>query len=131
MTAWIPLKETPVEMGPLAFAAGSQLFEHGRDLPISDESEHILQTALAEQEFPEVVEAFELGEVSYHRGWTFHHAGANETDVPRRVMTVIYVDADMEIAEPVNTFQEADLATWMPGDRPGDRISSPLNPVLY
>ena len=45
-----------------------------------------------------MIEPFELGEVSYHRGWTFHHAAANETDVPRRVMTVIYVDAEMEIA---------------------------------
>ncbi|QNE19773.1 phytanoyl-CoA dioxygenase family protein [Kribbella qitaiheensis] len=131
VTAWIPLQETPLEMGPLAFAAGSQSFDHGRDLPISDDSERILQTALAEQKYPEVVEAFELGDVSYHRGWTFHHAGANETDIPRRVMTVIYVDAEMEIAEPVNRFQEADLATWMPGNQPGDRISSPLNPVLY
>ena len=78
-----------------------------------------------------MIEPFELGEVSYHRGWTFHHAAANETDVPRRVMTVIYVDAEMEIAEPANKFQEADLATWMPGNEPGDQISSPLNPVLY
>jgi len=131
VTAWIPLQDTPLEMGPLAFAAGSQTFDHGRDLPISDESERILQKALAEQQFPEVVEPFALGEVSYHRGWTFHHAAANETDVPRRVMTVIYVDAEMEIAEPANKFQEADLATWMPGNEPGDRISSPLNPVLY
>jgi hypothetical protein len=46
-------------------------------------------------------------------------------------MTVIYVDAEMEIAEPANKFQEADLETWMPGNEPGDRISSPLNPVLY
>jgi hypothetical protein len=46
-------------------------------------------------------------------------------------MTVIYVDAEMEIAEPMNKFQEADLATWMPGNRAGERISSPLNPVLY
>jgi hypothetical protein len=46
-------------------------------------------------------------------------------------MTVIYVDADMEIAEPVNVEQQHDLADWMPGNAPGETISSPLNPVLY
>lgn len=46
-------------------------------------------------------------------------------------MTVIYVDAAMEISQPVNKNQEADLASWMPGNQPGETISSPLNPVLY
>ncbi|TCN37291.1 ectoine hydroxylase-related dioxygenase (phytanoyl-CoA dioxygenase family) [Kribbella orskensis] len=131
VTVWIPLQETPLEMGPLAFASGSHTFEHGRDLPISDESERVLQEALAEQSFPEVVEPYELGEVSYHLGWTFHHAAPNGTDVPRRVMTIIYVDAAMEIAPPANNFQEADLAAWLPGNAAGETISSPLNPVLY
>ncbi len=31
-TVWIPLQETPVEMGPVAFAPGSQKFKFGRDL---------------------------------------------------------------------------------------------------
>ncbi|WP_020390915.1 phytanoyl-CoA dioxygenase family protein [Kribbella catacumbae] len=131
VTVWIPLQETPMEMGPLAFAAGSHRFEHGRDLQISDESERVLQEALADQNFPQISEPYELGEVSYHLGWTFHHAAANNTDVPRRVMTIIYVDASMEITPPANTYQEADLTTWMPGNRPGDKISSPLNPILY
>jgi len=39
VTVWIPLQKTPMEMGPLSFAAGSHTFEHGRDLPISDESD--------------------------------------------------------------------------------------------
>ena len=38
-TAWVPLQATPLEMGPLAFSAGSHRVEVGRDLPISDESE--------------------------------------------------------------------------------------------
>ncbi|MFI5735982.1 phytanoyl-CoA dioxygenase family protein [Kribbella sp. NPDC051587] len=130
VTVWVPLQETPMEMGPLSFAAGSQVFEHGRDLPISDESERVLQKALAEQQFPEVSEPYELGEVSYHLGWTFHHAPANTSDVPRRVMTIIYVDTAMVIAEPVNDAQRNDLS-WIPGGKPGELISSPLNPILY
>ena len=38
-TAWVPLQETPLEIGPLAFSVGSHRVEVGRDLPISDESE--------------------------------------------------------------------------------------------
>jgi ectoine hydroxylase-related dioxygenase (phytanoyl-CoA dioxygenase family) len=130
VTVWVPLQETPMEMGPLSFAAGSHRFEHGRDLPISDESERVLQEALASQAFAEVSSPYELGEVSYHLGWTFHHAAVNTSAVPRRVMTIIYVDAAMEIAEPVNDAQRNDLS-WMPGLQPGDVLASPLNPVLY
>src|SRR6185503_6594918 len=37
ITVWIPLQDTPAELGPLEFARGSHRFEHGRDLPIGDE----------------------------------------------------------------------------------------------
>jgi hypothetical protein len=45
-TAWIPLQDTPLEMGPVAFSAGSHRVEVGRDLPISDESEAGMARAL-------------------------------------------------------------------------------------
>ena len=75
-TAWVPLQDTPFEMGPLAFAPGSHRFEHGRDLEISDESEAAVGAALAAQGFGQFEEPFRLGEVSFHSGWTFHRAGA-------------------------------------------------------
>lgn len=131
VTVWVPLQDTPDEMGPLGFAAGSHRFEFGRDLEISDESQQVLQTALAEQRFPEATTPYRLGDVSYHLGWTFHRAGPNRSDQPRRVMTVIYMDADMTIDEPVNEYQHNDLRSWMPGCSPGDIAASPLNPVLY
>ncbi|MBB5786461.1 phytanoyl-CoA dioxygenase family protein [Jiangella mangrovi] len=130
-TIWLPLQETPLEMGPLEFAAGSHRFEYGRDLPISDESEAALQVALAEQDLPVVNEPFALGDASFHLGWTFHHAGPNTAADPRRVMTVIYIDADMVAAEPVNEHQVGNLAASLPGVRPGEVAASPLNPVLY
>lgn len=130
-TVWVPLQDTPAPMGPLAFSTGSQAFSFGRDLGISDESEEQLQRALSAQGFPTHSAPFALGEVSYHLGWTFHRAEPNTTATPRRVMTVIYVDADMPITEPVNDNQRHDLARWMPGCVPGDTPSSPLNPELY
>ncbi|WP_350277967.1 phytanoyl-CoA dioxygenase family protein [Kribbella sp. HUAS MG21] len=130
VTIWLPLQETPLEMGPLAFARGSHNFAFGRDLPISDESEERLQAAVAEQHFDDVVEPFALGDASFHRGWTFHHAGPNRGTQPRRVMTVIYLDADIRATTPTNDNQIADLANWMPGTEPGQVPRSPLNPVL-
>jgi ectoine hydroxylase-related dioxygenase (phytanoyl-CoA dioxygenase family) len=130
-TAWIPLQQTPLEMGPLGFATGSHRFEFGRDLQISDESEERLQEATAEQGFEVSIEPYALGDVSFHLGWTFHRANPNHTEVPRRAMTVIYLDADMVVAEPKNENQAGDLASWMPGARPGEVPETPLNPVLY
>jgi ectoine hydroxylase-related dioxygenase (phytanoyl-CoA dioxygenase family) len=130
LTVWLPLQETPMEKGPLGFARGSHHFAYGRDLPISDESEARLKQTVSEQNFEEVVEPFALGDASFHRGWTFHHAGPNHAAVPRRVMTVIYLDADIRVAEPTNGHQAADRG-WMPGTAIGQVPDTPLNPVLY
>ncbi|MFI0720696.1 phytanoyl-CoA dioxygenase family protein [Streptomyces sp. NPDC021224] len=130
VTVWLPLQETPLAMGPLAFARGSHNFARGRDLPISDESERQLVRALAEQDFEDVVEPFALGDAGFHRGWTFHHAGPNGGTQPRRVMTVIYMDAYIRVTEPVNAHQARDRA-WMPGAAVGQVPATPLNPVLY
>jgi len=131
ITAWIPLQETPLDMGPLAFAAGSQEFSFGRELPISDESEAALQKALADANYQHVIEPFDLGEVSFHYGWTFHNAGPNHTTNPRRVMTVIYMEEDMRLKAPSNDNQKADWETWCPGAKVGEVITTELNPVIY
>ena len=131
VTIWIPLQDTPADMGPLTFAVGSHRFEVGRDLPISDESEERLQQLLTEQEFDVDDQAYALGDVSFHLGWTFHRAGPNTSAEPRRVMTIIYMDAEMRLEEPTNENRKVDLATWTPGMRPGDVAASELNPVVY
>jgi ectoine hydroxylase-related dioxygenase (phytanoyl-CoA dioxygenase family) len=129
VTAWIPLQATPLEMGPLAFCEKSHRFQVGRDLEISDESEMTLKQAL--QSFTMEESSFDLGEVSFHAGWTFHRAGANQTDRPREVMTVIYMDEEMRLAKPKNKNQIADWEKWCPGVEIGAVVDSPLNPVLY
>jgi ectoine hydroxylase-related dioxygenase (phytanoyl-CoA dioxygenase family) len=130
-TAWVPLQQTPLEMGPLAFSVGSHRFNYGRDLPISDQSEAAMRQALTEQDFPYSQEPYALGEVSFHLGWTFHRAAPNSTTIPRRVMTIIYMDADIVVHEPVNHAQANDLAEHLPGVKPGEVPDTPLNPVLY
>ncbi len=131
ITAWIPLQATPLEMGPLEFSAGSHVVVDGRELEIGDESEVLIQKRLKVTDFKHVVEPFEAGEMSFHSGWVFHRAGANNTDTMRKVMTVIYMDKDMKLKQPENDNQVNDWNTWCPGAKVGEVIDSPLNPVLY
>lgn len=131
ITAWIPLQPVPPEMGPLAFYKGSQNAAFGRDLPISDESEAKITAAMEAQGFPIDEAPFALGDVSFHSGWTFHRAGANQTSQPRSVMTMIYMDAAMQLAEPVNHMQAADWEKWCPGAKVGEVIDTPINPVIW
>jgi ectoine hydroxylase-related dioxygenase (phytanoyl-CoA dioxygenase family) len=131
VTAWIPLQATPLEMGPLEFSAGSHAIVEGRELEIGDESEEIIQKTLRVTDFEHVIEAFDIGEISFHSGWIFHRAGANITDQMRKVMTVIYMDKDMVLKAPDNANQENDWKTWCPGAQIGAVIQTPLNELIY
>ncbi len=130
ITAWIPLQAVPAEMGPLGFYARSQSVQFGRDLGISDESEEKISANMARHGFAFDVSPFELGEVSFHLGWTFHKAGANVSQQPRAVMTVIYMDAAMRMAQALSKAQENDAAQWCPGALPGELITTARNPVI-
>jgi ectoine hydroxylase-related dioxygenase (phytanoyl-CoA dioxygenase family) len=131
VTAWIPLQETPLELGPLEFSAGSHQIVEGRDLEIGDESEIVIQQKLKVTNFDHIIEAFDLGEVSFHSGWVFHRAGANTTNQMRKVMTIIYMDKDMVLKNPENKNQINDWNTWCPGATIGEVINTPINPILY
>ncbi|GAB4038767.1 phytanoyl-CoA dioxygenase family protein [Spirosoma gilvum] len=129
ITVWIPFQDTPYEMGPLAFAERSQSVNIGRDLRISDESEKQIAETL--KTFPVNETPFELGEVSFHAGWTFHRAGANSSSQARRVMTMIYMDKDIQVAEPDNDNRIADWKTWLQSKAIGTTADSALNPIIY
>ncbi|MEO6846546.1 MAG: phytanoyl-CoA dioxygenase family protein [Chthoniobacterales bacterium] len=131
VTVWIPLQATPHEMGPLAFARSSHRMAFGRDLEISNDSEALIQKSLHEAQNDVEDSPFDLGEVSFHLGWTFHRAGANTSAFPREVMTIIYVDENIRLAPPQNKNQEEDRATWCEGVEIGEILAGPLNPVLW
>jgi ectoine hydroxylase-related dioxygenase (phytanoyl-CoA dioxygenase family) len=130
-TVWAPLQQTPLEMGALAFAAGSHKSDCGRDLEISDDSEKLISEKMQAMNFPYEVGPFDLGEVSYHYGWCFHRAGANTTDKCRSVMTIIYMEDGIRVAQPKNKAQENDWKGCLPGTKIGEIADSPINPVLY
>jgi ectoine hydroxylase-related dioxygenase (phytanoyl-CoA dioxygenase family) len=131
VTVWVPLQKTPPEMGPLAFAPGSHRIAVGRDVAISDESEKLIATTLREAQLGLVETPFELGEVSFHLGWTFHRAGANRSAAPRRVMTVIYLEETAQLIAPKHKNHQQDWDAWMPGVKVGEVVNSPINPVLW
>jgi ectoine hydroxylase-related dioxygenase (phytanoyl-CoA dioxygenase family) len=131
VTAWIPLLAVTQEMGPLAFSKTSHRHKMGRDLVISDESEMKISKQLLEAGLPMDDTPFELGDVSYHYGWTFHRAGPNKSDTAREVMTIIYMDDEIRVAEPANKAQKADWDEIMPGVPVGEIPNTHLNPVLY
>jgi ectoine hydroxylase-related dioxygenase (phytanoyl-CoA dioxygenase family) len=131
ITAWIPLQETTLEMGALEFSAGSHNLVIGRDLAISDDSEAVVDMALQNGGFPHVIEPFDLGEVSFHAGWTYHRAAPNRTERTRKVMCTIYMDAEMRLKAPANEHQQLDWDVWCPGAEVGKKIETELNPVLF
>ena len=131
ITAWIPLQKTPLKMGPLEFSAGSQEVLIGRGLSISDKSEQVIQKNLRVNDFPHIIEAFDLGEISFHSGWVFHRAGSNKTDEMRKVMTIIYIDKDITLSQPENKGQQNDWETWCPGVKIGSIVNSTINPILF
>lgn len=131
LTAWVPLQAVPMDMGPLCFGKGSHLKNIGRDLAISDESERLIRQQIKEQGLLEVYEPYDLGEVSFHLGWTLHRAGPNTTAEPRKVQTVIYIAQDMRLSEPKNQNQQNDWVAFSPSTKPGEIMDDELNPVLW
>ena len=131
VTAWIPLQATPLNYGPLEFSAGSNRLTAGRDKQISDESQAFLEAELKNQKFEHVIEPFDVGEISFHRGWLYHRAGPNVSGNMRKVMTMIYMDKDTLLKTPENHNQKADWDAWCPGATVGEIVNTPLNPVLY
>lgn len=131
VTAWVPLQAVPMELGPLCFGKGSHLKNIGRELSISDESERLIRDAIKAQGVLEVFEPYDLGEVSFHLGWTLHRAGPNTTTEARKVHTIIYMDQDMTLGNPKNVNQENDWKAWSPSSKIGQVMADKLNPVLY
>ena len=131
LVVWIPLQDTPMAMGPLAFSVGSQQFEAGRQRNISEDNEQTLQYSLKEMNYPLDETPYELGEVSFHMGWTFHRAGPNISEHMRKVMTMIYLEDGARVTQPRTRFAEDDRQMWLKGLNVGDVIDTLDHPLLY
>ncbi|GAC1657443.1 MAG: hypothetical protein NVS9B12_09520 [Vulcanimicrobiaceae bacterium] len=92
ITVWVPLQETTLAMGPIAYAAASH---HARRPPEPGR-------------FRDDAEPYELGELSFHSGWTYYRFGANTTSMPSWALAITYAAADV----------------------PDEVVDAELNPVL-
>ena len=77
------------------------------------------------------LDRIDAGEATFHLGWNLHSAPGNRSNRLREVMTVICVADGGKVTDPANANQEHDMACWLPGLRPGDRVASELNPLVY
>jgi ectoine hydroxylase-related dioxygenase (phytanoyl-CoA dioxygenase family) len=123
ITAWVPLVPISMKMGHLAFAPGSHKIKEYRDLIISDESEAKIQQMMDNIGAAYSISSFDLGDVSFHYGWTFHRADENISNIAREVMTIIYMDIDMKITRKDEH--------WCPDTQPGEILNNYKNFVIY
>ncbi len=131
VTAWIPLQATPLEMGALCFSPGSQRMMAGRELIIGDESQKEVEKNLKLGDFGVEESPYDLGEVSFHLGYNFHRAGPNQTDSPREVMTIAYMDKEMRMIEPKNEAQRKSFNHLYPSAKVGEVMETEHTPVLF
>lgn len=130
VTMWMPLVDIKVGMGMLTFASGSQEVKLP-PMPISDESEATIASFVLDQGFPIAAQkTMRAGDATFHKGWTLHAAPANQSDTMREVMTIIFMDAEMQVIEPQNENQEADRKRWLANKEPGTKADSLLNPII-
>lgn len=132
ITMWMPLVDISVEMGVLKFASGSHKAGPAALIGISDESDLFYRRYLEDHGFAITSPgAMGAGDATFHRGWTIHSAGPNQTtDKMREVMTVIYFADDARVTKPQNDFQKADLAAFLDSRSAGELADGPLNPIL-
>lgn len=131
ITMWMPLSYINTDMGMLTFASGSFGQGPAFDFEISDQSDDAYAQYVKERHFPINRAGFmNAGDATWHRGFTIHHAGGNQSDKMREVMTVIYVADGARIIPPKNEWQKNDHHKWLMGKPIGELIDSALNPLL-
>ena len=75
--------------------------------------------------------AFEVGDASFHSGWTLHSAPPNHTDTMREAMTIIYYADGTRVGALDHPTRRFDRDVWLRGCEPGQLAAGPRNPVLY
>src|SRR6266404_307007 len=132
VTAWIPLEDIPFSKGPIAFFTKSHRVPQDERERLADAAQEDLEEYMKSSGYQLYSQPFSLGEISFHLGWTFHCALANESKNMRKVFSIVYVDENTRLTEPRGGAPlDAVSMNWCPGCKVGDFLSSPLNPVVF
>jgi ectoine hydroxylase-related dioxygenase (phytanoyl-CoA dioxygenase family) len=131
ITMWMPLVDLAPEVGSMTFASGSHRLGYLGEVPISDESDQLFNSLIAERGLALATHGvLQAGDATFHAGWTLHGAGANPTSSLRSVMTVIYFADGARVTQPTHRFQEFDRQMWLRVE-PGELAAAKRNPLLW
>ena len=126
LSAWIAVDLVTMENGCLHFVPGSHRFGRQDPIKLAEEGDSLVDKMLERgYEVPDPVTVeLPAGGVTFHHGCTFHHAGPNQTDQPRRAFAIIYIPDYVTFT---GTHDAAGAAAEMPQGCPWDH---PLHPIL-
>ena len=131
MGMWMPLVDTPIEMGPIQFATGSHVDGVMGQYAISDSSQEFFQRFIDEKRYSCWQASMRAGDATFHNGWTMHGATANQTNTMREAMIVTYYPDGTRVGELSNRSRFHDAQNFLGGRKEGDLADSEMNPVLY
>lgn len=132
VTAWIPLQRTDIIHGPIVYYAGSCRMSKSQRAELCDSPEEVAEQFFAGGHYRQVTETFAIGDLSLHRGWTFHAALPNRSMKSRGVLTIVYMDSTIKLVAPRGSVPfQAVTQNWCPGLTVGDVLASEMNPLLF
>ena len=133
ITAWIPAQAIPIEMGPLAFAKPLEVYKLVKDIEFNEfdtSYDRKIKDVFKNKNVSIIEEPFELGEVSFHHNLSFHAASDNKTTQSRVVLANTYfADGARVVKNP--TMISGDWKKFIPETKPGEIVSSNLNPICW
>ena len=133
ITAWIPAQAIPIEMGPLAFAKPLEVYKLVKDIKFKEfdtSYDRKIISVFKNKQVSIVEEPFDLGEVSFHHNLSFHTASENKTTQSRVVLANTYfADGARVVNNP--TMISGDWKKFVPETKPGEIVSSNLNPICW
>src|SRR5438270_5401013 len=94
LSCWMALDDVAEANGCMAFVPGSHLFGRLEPIRLTDPQDLfglVPQKVRGERELRGVFQPMPAGSCTFHNGLTFHYAGPNTTERPRRAMITIYM----------------------------------------
>lgn len=94
LSCWLALDDVPVEKGCLHFIPGPHKFGRLEPIQLADPKNlfDLVPPGMRDNLEPVAVE-LKAGSCTFHNGLTFHYAGPNKTETPRRALVIIYIPA--------------------------------------
>ena len=133
ITAWIPAQAIPIEMGPLTFAEPLEVYKLVKNIKFNEfdtSYDRKINNVFKNNQVSIVEQPFELGEVSFHHNLSFHTASENRTTQSRVVLANTYfADGARVVKNP--TMISGDWKKFIPETKPGEIVSSNLNPICW